>query len=184
MALQFLPTPSARRATPQAGRRGRVYRHFYPRPPRGGRPRKPDGEGGDTVISTHALREEGDEPLFRLKDIEGVISTHALREEGDASAVFTSTRLLNDFYPRPPRGGRLDTGRCDRDRRMISTHALREEGDLNFWEARMDEGKFLPTPSARRATKNGRICAKNDAFLPTPSARRATAAGIAPRRLR
>ena len=38
-------------------------------------------------------------------------------------------RQPSDFYPRPPRGGRLDAynncnGRCD-----ISTHALREEGD-------------------------------------------------------
>ena len=34
--------------------------------------------------------------------------------------------------------------------------------------------KFLPTPSARRATFESIILAKEDIFLPTPSARRAT----------
>ena len=57
------------------------------------------------VISTHALREEGDvEGLMLSPDCE--ISTHALREEGDP----------------PPRW--LHGTAC-----LISTHALREEGD-------------------------------------------------------
>ena len=34
------------------------------------------------------------------------ISIHALREEGDGKAA-VHNRLPNDFYPRPPRGGRL-----------------------------------------------------------------------------
>ena len=34
------------------------------------------------------------------------ISIHALREEGDASRMMLMMRTLN-FYPRPPRGGRL-----------------------------------------------------------------------------
>ncbi len=33
------------------------------------------------------------------------ISIHALREEGDAGHV-GDTGQINDFYPRPPRGGR------------------------------------------------------------------------------
>ena len=33
------------------------------------------------------------------------ISIHALREEGDETAVF-SRRGQQNFYPRPPRGGR------------------------------------------------------------------------------
>ena len=60
MMPEFLSTPSARRAT----KSGRLFLHqrcnFYPRPPRGGR----RGPGLDThsgsVISIHALREEGD----------------------------------------------------------------------------------------------------------------------------
>ena len=56
----FLSTPSARRAT----ERGQPKRHrpadFYPRPPRGGRPRWFSEGDGCESISIHALREEGD----------------------------------------------------------------------------------------------------------------------------
>ena len=85
--MQFLSTPSARRATKafsffhligeisihalreegdrlQAGQTGEI-RYFYPRPPRGGRP----------VSSEHCK-------------YPGPISIHALREEGDAEAYF------------------------------------------------------------------------------------------------
>ena len=57
-----------------------------------------------------------------------MISIHALREEGDASPV-QPLRMVGNFYPRPPRGGRLD--------------------DLSAGQNRL---KFLSTPSARRAT--------------------------------
>ena len=79
----FLSTPSARRAThplagperqeknfyprpPRGGRPAyrpswtRRGRNFYPRPPRGGRPEADDKTAGNSVISIHALREEGD----------------------------------------------------------------------------------------------------------------------------
>ena len=39
--LIFLSTPSARRATPNTRRTPRIHSHFYPRPPRGGRPGRP-----------------------------------------------------------------------------------------------------------------------------------------------
>mgnify|MGYP001625403248 CR=1 FL=1 len=79
---QFLPTPSARRATPEVCQHGMIE-----------------------VISTHALREEGDVFLDEVLETSS-ISTHALREEGDARSVLLhwSSRY---FYPRPPRGGRL-----------------------------------------------------------------------------
>ena len=35
---------------------------------------------------------------------------------------------------------------------MISIHALREEGDVSFGKTHLAKGKFLSTPSARRAT--------------------------------
>ena len=105
------------------------------------------------------------------------ISIHALREEGDTSS-FPQFSLSDDFYPRPPRGGRptlfctnlgalsfLSTPSARRatyvdlsltNRHFISIHALREEGD----GARTSEiqllFKFLSTPSARRATCGGR----------------------------
>ena len=55
---------------------------FYPRPPRGGRHQQTGSSVGCTVISIHALREEGDGGFgvgCRLQ----IISIHALREEGD-----------------------------------------------------------------------------------------------------
>ena len=79
--LQFLSTPSARRATPPCGCCWSVRQ-----------------------ISIHALREEGDQAADRFV-IALVISIHALREEGD-SVTLTSVVSLVDFYPRPPRGGR------------------------------------------------------------------------------
>ena len=104
VARLFLSTPSARRATStlrrMQGRRkisihalreegddqilgdGIPRRHFYPRPPRGGR-------------------------LFHLEVVEGLcrISIHALREEGDLQSG-QHIKQTGDFYPRPPRGGR------------------------------------------------------------------------------
>ena len=78
--------------------------HFYPRPPRGGRPRL------NTAIllyveflSTPSARratncQTHDKAVLR-------ISIHALREEGDF-AIPTTFRTAQNFYPRPPRGGR------------------------------------------------------------------------------
>ena len=101
----FLSTPSARRATRRqaAGLLGQG--HFYPRPPRGGRPA--------VAASTMQPHE---------------ISIHALREEGDRRQA---AGLLGQghFYPRPPRGGRLQSCGDTRGCSAISIHALREEGD-------------------------------------------------------
>ena len=56
----FLSTPSARRATPCSVHTTPSSRYFYPRPPRGGRPRRPNRLHSLRAISIHALREEGD----------------------------------------------------------------------------------------------------------------------------
>ena len=148
--LQFLSTPSARRATwaihellqftahfyPRPPRGGRHYklpldnhrRNFYPRPPRGGRPILGCPQTPLPTISIHALREEGDTETHSPVGT-GIISIHALREEGDLIRQSFVTTVVN-FYPRPPRGGR----------RHIP-------GLPNPSAA-----EFLSTPSARRAT--------------------------------
>ena len=56
----FLSTPSARRATRRCPMRSRFIMYFYPRPPRGGRLFFAFQLRGVSVISIHALREEGD----------------------------------------------------------------------------------------------------------------------------
>ena len=79
-----------------------------------------------------------------------VISIHALREEGDGLRHGTAAPP-EDFYPRPPRGGRLG-----------------QDG------RRATDWLFLSTPSARRATCPVRMMCRIEEFLSTPSARRAT----------
>ena len=59
---------------------------------------------------------------------------------------------LQDFYPRPPRGGRPHKGAADTAAQEISIHALREEGDAQINAAVEEVRRFLSTPSARRAT--------------------------------
>ena len=85
-------------------------------------------------------------PAFR-------ISIHALREEGDGKHRRTS-HPQQDFYPRPPRGGRPKEIYAQGNTADISIHALREEGDPRKSMHRATQRIFLSTPSARRATAN------------------------------
>ena len=150
----------------------RCQQHFYPRPPRGGRlrrsgllPRLPEFLSTPSarratffavlkwhrkLISIHALREEGDRLPFPGAEHQR-ISIHALREEGDNASINKVLAGFN-FYPRPPRGGRLSAVRLRMVVLVISIHALREEGDdISRSDARKII-QFLSTPSARRAT--------------------------------
>ena len=99
----FLSTPSARRATPQ---NHLCHQHcaisIHALREEGDLHRGRESRNGG--ISIHALREEGD-ATAKEPDAGGKISIHALREEGD-ECVGTPCRALQDFYPRPPRGGR------------------------------------------------------------------------------
>ena len=81
----FLPTPSARRAT-RPGNVSAGIRRFLPTP--SARRATPGGLLHEDAqsISTHALREEGDQ-YRRLSVYHRPISTHALREEGDAAGI-------------------------------------------------------------------------------------------------
>ena len=123
----FLSTPSARRAThppvgcrwrdryfyPRPPRGGRLWDtlddsfkvHFYPRPPRGGRPQRVRGTRSRMGISIHALREEGDQEMkATVEEFIQFLSTPSARR---ATRRGRGTRRRSDnFYPRPPRGGR------------------------------------------------------------------------------
>ena len=57
------------------------------------------------------------------------ISIHALREEGDDAVQSRAISFSNNFYPRPPRGGRPIKCKGVFQMTVISIHALREEGD-------------------------------------------------------
>ena len=83
----------------------------------------------------------------------------------------------NDFYPRPPRGGRPPEIIREGQFAVISIHALREEGDTQGLHLRQGLILFLSTPSARRATVGLAVLGVSLLFLSTPSARRATQTG-------
>ena len=195
----FLSTPSARRATTQAGNTHLSERKFL-----------------STPSARRATGNDG--PVQRYLQI----SIHALREEGDFGCLFHLIGGNRYFYPRPPRGGRQPGCRPRCRFSKISIHALREEGDAaggcsecvqkNFYPRPPRGGRrfvpssvltvylFLSTPSARRATvevgaEDGRVEISIHAlreegdfpgsvspvspilFLSTPSARRATGGG-------
>ena len=85
-AYRFLSTPSARRATIGPYRMWRSRWHFYPRPPRGGRHCR-DCQRNHTwrFLSTPSARRATESILCAV--VQTVISIHALREEGDAVMV-------------------------------------------------------------------------------------------------
>ena len=102
----FLSTPSARRATRfRAAHIAERAEHFYPRPPRGGRPVAFFIFFHPFPISIHALREEGDSSgCTAFRGYARFLSTpSARRATGGQAAVFVRPLY---FYPRPPRGGR------------------------------------------------------------------------------
>ena len=174
--------------------------YFYPRPPRGGRPKEPRSALEAEGISIHALREEGDFCNRTAYVIPVDISIHALREEGDTRAAATDSTepdfyprpprggrrfckaalaRSKNFYPRPPRGGRPGDGPHPCRSCAISIHALREEGDGPDHPAHAGAGHFYPRPP-RGGRPTTRSCQFWECqFLSTPSARRATG-GVAP----
>ena len=88
---------------------------------------------------------EGDPARSAVRRSE-TISIHALRVEGD---WIVKTLMLegNDFYPRPPGGGRRRGLPRRADRRRISIHALRVEGDVgNILSALPAFTNFYPRP--------------------------------------
>ena len=123
---------------------------FYPRPPRGGRPYflvifKPGKEFLSTPSARRATGRHGSRAPLKPEflstpsarratcplqpfNMQSPISIHALREEGDADRHGDGRRAA-DFYPRPPRGGRLMAPDGVLSAAEISIHALREEGD-------------------------------------------------------
>ena len=148
--ILFLSTPSARRATEDNCTFGRLERGF---------------------LSTPSARRAT--PTIQCSGCVAPISIHALREEGDTGTK-EKPAPYEDFYPRPPRGGRRASAAGCAFERVISIHALREEGDVENSKFTRYHENFYPRPP-----RGGRRDALIDGveviqFLSTPSARRAT----------
>ena len=127
--MLFLSTPSARRATGCSTTTTPSQTYFYPRPPRGGRLNfKITVHFRRRFLSTPSARRAT--PKLLPVSRNDPISIHALREEGDRIPRRESNQRA-DFYPRPPRGGRRAA--------PVPCYS---------------HGRFLSTPSARRATRH------------------------------
>ena len=172
-SMQFLSTPSVRRAT-QARRGAPLWtRNFYPRPPRGGRPSVTIETVRYKMISIHVLREEGDCQLLNAFAVVVVfLSTPSVRRATDCAAPLRSNLSIFLSTPSARRATRHHASvgvplhisihalreEGDADIRMvrfhspISIHALREEGDALTIHLYTVFATFLSTPSARRAT--------------------------------
>ncbi len=150
-----------------------MLRDFYPRPPRGGRPR----------------------PVRPLRVRPGFLSTPSARR-----ATFILPTILREaleFLSTPSARRATPSNSAHHGSLIISIHALREEGDPPAPRWSVYRHPFLSTPSARRATVKALDIATDDEnfyprpprggrrqvdfatvpcllFLSTPSARRAT----------
>ena len=114
-------------------------RYFYPRPPRGGRPRSSALNLSEMLfLSTPSARRATKEPPMNREEGD-VRGGHAVPVDGQFLSTPSARRATrfrffiplvhHNFYPRPPRGGR---------------HLPKNNGGKNH--------EFLSTPSARRAT--------------------------------
>ena len=164
--------------------------NFYPRSPRGERPRLLLCLRACVHISIHAPREGSDDG--RRVGCRGYhdISIHAPREGSDQTPMY--------FYPRSPRGERrLDGPQSTqkvveflstlpargatlpfslgaRTSKAISIHAPREGSDLTAEGVALMRRTFLSTLPARGATDGGYRRARTGGFLSTLPARGAT----------
>ncbi len=83
-------------------------------------------------------------------------------------------RKDRNFYPRPPRGGRPSAFPPGRPGCRISIHALREEGDGFLAKMQTSRPYFYPRPPRGGRPYAGTPYHLFGRFLSTPSARRAT----------
>ena len=152
----FLSTPSARRATVALGQGQAEVHHFYPRPPRGGRPTTSTlSQFFARFLSTPSARRATKNLAVRhllLDDFyprppRGGRRWTAMAKSSPSRFLSTpSARRATSsfrypyrwkvyFYPRPPRGGRRYLLNQIDNCPLISIHALREEGDVRFCQA-------------------------------------------------
>ena len=130
--------------------------NFYPRPPRGGRPVACVSQTyvDELFLPTPSARRATGPTASIMPSRQNF---YPRPPRGGRPTSTPGPTKAADFYPRPPRGGRL-TGTINAlSGKVISTHALREEGDRSVSWMRAQAARFLPTPSARRATVTGRI---------------------------
>ena len=134
-----------------------------------------DGAGRHRDISIHALREEGDHRRRAGRQRPEDFYPRPPRG-GRPSKTSQIKSVKIYFYPRPPRGGRrILAAQCTVFVR-ISIHALREEGDVYFGVFFVILQNFYPRPPRGGRRFGYASIILRLPFLSTPSARRATQA--------
>ena len=124
----FLSTLPARGATPHRSRLRRCRGYFYPRSPRGERPRAPAHHAKAGLISIHAPREGSDPPRQAHPRLDPkFLST--LPARGATGRCAHCRGPVSYFYPRSPRGERLKASPLIPPPTDISIHAPREGSD-------------------------------------------------------
>ena len=169
--LQFLSTPSARRATFITLMSRAVSSGFLSTPSaRRATAKHSKYKNTTKFLSTPSARRATDQAVCFAQTLE--ISIHALREEGDHSKPIQDRQDRN-FYPRPPRGGR-HTGRykLTPTKQFLSTPSARRATE---WAKNLGILKdFYPRPPRGGRRISTTLFLQIWEFLSTPSARRAT----------
>ena len=149
-AVRFLSTPSARRATWTVTPQSRDRWEFLSTPSARRATTAHNVFCRCKAISIHALREEGDSSTTSI--LWSPSNFYPRPPRGGRLAQQNLWPVGQHFYPRPPRGGRQCHNKLLPGLHNISIHALREEGDGVAADAPIALLEFLSTPSARRAT--------------------------------
>ena len=128
-----------------------VGSNFYPRPPRGGRPRPAPTK--TRTVNFYPRPPRGGRPGGSAGDHHPLRNFYPRPPRGGPLYCCDRLTRASYFYPRPPRGGRLCKPVAMPPEQIISIHALREEGDTSTRADCRRPTRFLSTPSARRATQ-------------------------------
>ena len=149
--FRFLSTPSARRATRQAWHISICTTHFYPRPPRGGRPEESKKEEATEYFYPRPPRGGRRTMETCLQRASKFLSTPSARRATLFSYCSVQSNVY--FYPRPPRGGRPWQS-LTRKRACSNFYPRPPRGGRPFLSVIIfyHISSFLSTPSARRAT--------------------------------
>ena len=147
--LNFYPRPPRGGRPPAPGTSRTKRPDFYPRPPRGGRQSRRAGKTAtDRFLSTPSAR-RATTFTIQYSQILGFLSTPSARRA--TSYPYTGAFPESDFYPRPPRGGRLAAWSTLKVSPDFYPRPPRG-GRLLFISSFVPLLLFLSTPSARRAT--------------------------------
>ena len=163
----FYPRP------PRGGRPLALYEllkllsNFYPRPPRGGRLLESENSTTDVIfLSTPSARRA---TYASRRHRQHRANFYPGPPRGGRRAKSTAKSGPINFYPRPPRGGRLVHLQNGYDHRSISIHALREEGDAVTAKSSATMPDFYPRPPRGGRRDDGQHSkALREDFYPRP----------------